>query len=46
MIEGGGSKTMSKAKGWLENYPKESKQLLEMLADVIVEYFEMQVKLE
>lgn len=45
MIEGGGSKTMSKAKAWLTNYPDESKKLLEMLATVIVDYFEMQVKL-
>lgn len=44
MIEGGGSKTMSKAKHWLTTYPNESKQLLQMLTDVIVEYFEMQVK--
>lgn len=44
MIEGGGSKTMSKAKHWLATYPKESTQLLQMLTDVIVEYFEMQVK--
>lgn len=44
MIEGGGSKTMSKAKHWLNTYPNESKQLLQLLTDVIVEYFEMQVK--
>lgn len=44
MIEGGGSKTMSKAKHWLNTYPKETEQLLQLLADVIVDYFEMQVK--
>ena len=44
MIEGGGSKTMSKAKHWLIAYPNETKQLLQLLTDVIVEYFEMQVK--
>lgn len=44
MIEGGGSKTMSKAKHWLNTYPNESKQLLQLLTDVIVDYFEMQVK--
>lgn len=43
MIEGGGSKTMSKAKYWLENYADESKKLLELLTSVIVDYFEMQV---
>lgn len=43
MIEGGGSKTMSKAKYWLENYADESKKLLDILSSVIVDYFEMQV---
>lgn len=45
MIEGGGSKTMSKAKYWLENYADDSKKLLELLTSVIVDYFEMQVRL-
>lgn len=44
MIEGGGSKTMSKAKAWLTDYPAASEQLLQMLTDTIVDYFEMQVK--
>lgn len=44
MIEGGGSKTMSKAKQWLSDYPTESHQLLSLLTDVIVDYFEMQIK--
>lgn len=44
MIEGGGSKTMSKAKSWLSDYPEESKKLLETLTSVIVDYFVMQVK--
>lgn len=43
MIEGGGSKTMSKAKEWLVNYPDDSKKLLELLTAVIVDYLEMQV---
>lgn len=43
MIEGGGSKTMSKAKSWLTDYPEDSKKLLNLLASVIVDYFEMQV---
>ncbi|XP_055854731.1 uroporphyrinogen decarboxylase [Episyrphus balteatus] len=44
MIEGGGSKTMSKAKSWLENHPEDSKKLLSMLTNGIVDYLEMQVK--
>lgn len=44
MIEGGGSKTMSKAKAWLTNYPEDSKKLLTTLTGTIVEYLEMQVK--
>ena len=44
MIEGGGSKTMSKAKAWLTDSPKESKELLTLLTTVIVDYLEMQVK--
>lgn len=44
MIEGGGSKTMSKAKAWLVEYPEDSKLLLNLLTDVIVDYLEMQVK--
>lgn len=43
MIEGGGNKTMSKAKYWLENYADDSKKLLDILTSVIVDYFEMQV---
>lgn len=44
MIEGGGSKTMSKAKHWLEAYPEESNKLLTLLKEVIVDYLVMQVK--
>lgn len=44
MIEGGGSKTMSKAKAWLNDHPADSKRLLEILTATIVDYFEMQVK--
>lgn len=44
MIEGGGSKTMSKAKFWLSNYTEDAKKLLEMLTSAIVDYLEMQVK--
>lgn len=44
MIEGGGSKTMMKAKKWLYKYPKESHKLLTVLADIIVDYLVMQVE--
>lgn len=43
MIEGGGSKTMSKAKAWLKDYPEDTKLFLNLLTDVIVDYLEMQV---
>lgn len=44
MIEGGGSKTLSKAKKWLYQYPLDSHQLLESLSNVIVKYLVEQVK--
>lgn len=44
MIEGGGSKTLSKAKKWLYSYPKESHELLTLLTDVIIDYLVMQVE--
>lgn len=44
MIEGGGSKTLSKAKKWLYRYPEESHKLLSLLTDVIINYFVMQVE--
>lgn len=44
MIEGGGSKTMSKSKHWLYKYPEESKKLLEILTNVIVDYLVGQAK--
>lgn len=43
MIEGGGSKTMSKAKAWLYRYPSDSHKLLQILTDVIVDYLVGQV---
>ncbi|RZF46735.1 hypothetical protein LSTR_LSTR002598 [Laodelphax striatellus] len=42
MIEGGGSKTMSKAKKWIYKSPQETKKLLSLLTDVIVDYLVMQ----
>jgi len=38
MIEGKGSKTMSKAKRWLYQHPTESHELLATLTDVVVDY--------
>ena len=44
MIEGGGSKTQSKSKRWLYSHPEASKNLLQMITDVNVEYLVGQVK--
>ncbi|KAI0698919.1 uroporphyrinogen decarboxylase [Cytidiella melzeri] len=44
MVEGGGSKTMQKSKSWLFKYPAESKQVLERITDVSVDYLVGQVK--
>lgn len=44
MIEGGGSKTMSKAKNWLYKHPEESKKLLASLSSIVVDYLVEQVK--
>ena len=44
MIEGGGSKTLQKAKSWLFLYPSESKKLLHRIAGICVEYLVGQVK--
>lgn len=44
MVEGGGSKTYQKAKGWLFRWPEESKALLMRIADVCVEFLVGQVK--
>lgn len=44
MIQGGGSSTMAKARSWLYKYPEESRKLLQMVADIIVDYLVMQVK--
>lgn len=38
MIEGGGSKTLSKAKTWLFKYPEESHALLQRITDVVVPF--------
>ncbi|CEG80524.1 Putative Uroporphyrinogen decarboxylase [Rhizopus microsporus] len=44
MIEGGGSKTLSKAKSWLWKYPKESHDLLQRITNIAVEFLVGQVK--
>jgi len=44
MIEGGGSKTLQKAKTWLFKYPEESKSLLMRIAAVCVDFLVGQVK--
>ncbi|KAF6212336.1 hypothetical protein GE061_012858 [Apolygus lucorum] len=44
MIEGGGTKTMSKAKKWLYQHPAESKKLLSMLTSTVVDYLVEQAK--
>jgi uroporphyrinogen decarboxylase len=43
MIEGGGSKTLQKAKTWLFKYPEESKSLLMRIAEVCVDFLVGQV---
>jgi uroporphyrinogen decarboxylase len=44
MIEGGGSKTLSKAKTWLFNHPKESHELLQRITDVVIDFLIGQAK--
>nr|CAI5866256.1 unnamed protein product [Callosobruchus analis] len=44
MIEGGGSKTMSKAKKWLYRHPEASKQLLQILTEVVTEFLLLQIE--
>lgn len=44
MIEGGGSKSFEKAKRWLYDYPEQSKELLQRIADVCVDFLVGQVK--
>merc|ERR1711942_105245 len=44
MIEGGGSKTQSKAKKWLYQYPEASRKLLSMVTKVCIDYLVEQVR--
>jgi hypothetical protein len=43
MVEGGGSKTLQKAKTWLFKYPQESKALLARIANICVDFLVGQV---
>ena len=38
MIEGMGSRTLSKSKAWLYKYPDVCHKLLQMLTDIIVDH--------
>ena len=44
MVEGGGSKTFSKAKRWLHQHPEASERVLQLLSDVTAEYLWRQVE--
>ncbi|MCO5558252.1 hypothetical protein L7F22_011831 [Adiantum nelumboides] len=44
MIEGGGSRGFEKAKKWLFKHPEQSKELLERIADVCIDFLVGQVK--
>ncbi|KAI9320204.1 uroporphyrinogen decarboxylase [Dichotomocladium elegans] len=44
MIEGGGSKTLSKAKSWLWKYPEATHALLRRITDVAIEFLVGQVE--
>ncbi|KAF9299249.1 Uroporphyrinogen decarboxylase in heme biosynthesis [Mortierella antarctica] len=44
MIEGGGSKTLSKAKEWIFKHPKASHELLARITDVCVDFLVGQVR--
>lgn len=43
MVEGGGSKTFTKAKGWLYKYPQETKDLLQRITDIAIEFLSEQI---
>lgn len=43
MVEGGGSKTLTKAKGWLYKYPQETKDLLQRITDIAIEFLSEQI---
>ena len=43
MIEGGGSKTLTKAKSWLFKYPQETKDLLQRITDIAIDFLAEQI---
>lgn len=43
MIEGGGSKTLTKAKSWLYKYPQETKDLLQRITDIAIDFLAEQI---
>lgn len=44
MIEGKGSSTLAQARQWLYKYPKDTVNLLALIADVVVDYLVLQAK--
>ena len=44
MVEGGGSKIFKEVKTWIYKYPESSKDLLQKIAEVCVEYLALQVQ--
>lgn len=44
MIEGGGSKMFTEIKRWIFKWPEESKALLQIVTDVVVEFLARQVE--
>ena len=44
MVEGGGSKLFVQVKTWIYRYPRESKKMLQKIAELCVEYLALQVK--
>ncbi|KAF4695633.1 hypothetical protein FOZ63_000183 [Perkinsus olseni] len=38
MVEGGGSKTWSKARAWLYSYPEDAKRVMAAITDICIEY--------
>ena len=44
MVEGGGSKTFADIKRWIYTYPVQSKELLNRISEICVEYLALQIK--
>lgn len=44
MVEGGGTKLFKQAKTWVFKYPEASKELLQKIAELCVEYLALQVQ--